>query len=74
MESLNFRKHEIIGYMYIDGKRVTYLKMGVKRKHFNDNIDPDLLEPHLNQILINFEKGEYFHKVIMGEEDFENNY
>jgi len=73
MES-NFRKREIIGFMYVDGIRVTYLKMGVKRKHYNDNLEPDQLEPHLNQILINFEKGEYFHKVIMGEEDFENNY
>lgn len=68
----NFKKKEIIGFMYIDGKRVTYLKPGVKRKHFNDDIDPDVLEPHLNQILIDYEKGEYFHKVIMGEEDFEN--
>lgn len=72
MKQSNFKNSEIIGYLYIDNIRVTYLKMGVRRRHFNDNIEVDELEPHLNQILIDYEKGEYFHKVIMGEDDFEN--
>lgn len=72
MKLNNFKESEIIGYLNIGGKRVTYLKMGVRRKHFNDHIDPEVLESHLNQELINYEKGEYFHKVIMGEEDYEN--
>lgn len=70
---MNFKESEIIGYLYIDGKKVTYLKQGVKRKRFNDSLDPEQLEPHLNQELINYQKGEYFHKVIMGKDDFENN-
>jgi hypothetical protein len=68
----NFKEKEILGYLIIDGRKVTYLKEGVKRKKFNDNLEPDQLEPHLNQELINYTKAEYFHKVVMGEDDFEN--
>lgn len=68
----NFKPEEIIGFTEIDGKRVTVLKMGVKRKRFNDDIDPNKLEGHINEVLINMEKWEWYNKVIMGEDDFEN--
>ena len=68
----NFKPEEIIGFTEIDGKRVTVLKMGVKRKRFNDDIDPNKLEGHINEVLINMEKWESYNKVIMGEDDFEN--
>jgi hypothetical protein len=68
----HFKKSEIVGYTYIDGRKVTVLKMGVKRKHYNDNIDPEVLESHFNQELKNLEKWEWYHKVILGEDDFEN--
>jgi hypothetical protein len=73
MEQSNFKPREIIGFTYIDGKRVTVLKMGVKRKRYNDDIDPNVLEPHLNQQLIDLKKWEMYHKIILGEDDFENN-
>lgn len=70
--SKHFRKSEVLGYTYIDGVKVTVLKMGVHRRHFNDHIDPNVLESHLNHELLELAKWEFYKKVIMGEEDFEN--
>ncbi len=47
-----------------------YLKEGVKRKRYNDSIDPDQLESHINYDLINFEKAEKYYKYIEGMEDY----
>lgn len=68
----NFRKDEIIGYTIIDGRKVTVLKMGVKRRRYMDDIDPDRLESHINQNLIDLEKWEMYYKLVLGEDDFEN--
>jgi hypothetical protein len=71
MES-NFKQSEVIGYTYIDGRRVTVLKPGVKRKRYFDDIDPDRLESHINEIIVNQKKWEMYYKLIIGEDDFEN--
>jgi hypothetical protein len=70
--SKHFKKHEILGYMMVDGRKVTVLRMGVTRKRYYDYIDPYTLESHINQEMINYQKAEHFHKVIMGEDDFTN--
>lgn len=67
-----FTEDEIIGFTEIDGRKVTVLKMGVKRKRFNDSIDPNTLEGHINENLIAMQKWEWYNKVIIGEDDFEN--
>lgn len=68
----NFKDREILGYTYIDGVKVTVLKMGVKRKHYNDNLEPDELEPHINQQLVDLKKWEKYYKQVVGLDDFEN--
>ncbi len=65
--SKKFKNKEIIGRLP-DGS--LYLKMGVKRKKYNDSIDPDQLESHINYDLINFEKAEKYYKYIEGMEDY----
>lgn len=73
MESKNFKAHEIIGYLTIDGRKVTYLKTGVKRqlKH-QDHLNQNAMHL-LNHQLVNFEKYKEFLSRVMGLEDFENN-
>jgi hypothetical protein len=68
MESKNFKPKEIIGRLP-DGS--LYLKMGVKRKKYNDSIDPEELESHINYDLINFQKAEKYYKYVEGAEDYE---
>lgn len=68
MESRNFKQREIKGILP-DGS--IYLKTGVKRKKYNDSIDPDELESHINYNLINFEKAEKYYKYVEGAEDYE---
>lgn len=65
-----FKEHEIIGYLYIDGKRVTYLKTGVKRNpKYNDHLEEDEMN-HINQSLIALQRyTEYLRKVV-GVDDF----
>lgn len=70
--SKNFYNNEIKGVMEIDGKRVLYIKTGVKRKHFGDDLGDGDYFKQLNQEMINYEKAEFFKKVIMGEEDYTN--
>lgn len=50
--SKHFKSHEIIGYLP-DGS--LYLKMGVTRKKYNDQLDYDDMS-QINQKLINAEK------------------
>jgi hypothetical protein len=69
--SKHFKTHEIIGYLTIDGKRVTYLKMGVVSKRYYDWVDPTTLEGHLNTELINYQRWEEYYKRIIGTDDFE---
>lgn len=70
--SKNFKEHEVLGYTYIDGKKVTVLKMGVRRKRYHEEVDPDMLESHLNQELIDLQRWENFYKRVLGLDDFEN--
>ena len=65
--SKNFKEKEIIGRLP-DGS--LYLKMGVTRKRYNDSIDPDELESHINYDLINFQKAELYYKYVEGMEDY----
>lgn len=67
-KSKNFKDHEIKGIL---PNGSIYLKMGVKRKRFNDSIDPDQLESHINYDLINFEKAEKYYKYVEGKDDYE---
>ena len=69
--SKTFYDDEIKGVMQIDGRKVIYLKPRVTRKRFYDWFDDEAFS-HINQEAINYEKAEYFKKVIMGEDDFTN--
>jgi hypothetical protein len=66
-----FKKHEVIGYLIIDGKKVTYLKMGVKRQYrYQDYISYEYID-HINHQLHRIKKyGEYLKKVV-GIDDYE---
>lgn len=70
--SKHFKPEEILGYVTIDGRKVTYLKMGVVRKKYYDWIDPTTLEGHLNKELLNYQKYEDYYKRVVGVDDFEN--
>ena len=70
--SQNFNDNQIKGVLMIDGKRVLYLKTGVKKKFYNDDLGNGEFFPQLNQDLINYEKAKEHKKAIFGEEDFEN--
>ncbi len=69
--SKNFKKEEIIGYMIINGKRVTYLKPGVKRvRRYYGEIDENIMD-HLNYNLINIKRWQEYAKKVLGIDDFE---
>jgi hypothetical protein len=70
--SQNFNDSQIRGVLEIDGKRVLYLKTGVKKKYYNDDLGDGEHFKQLNQEMINYEKAEHFKKIIMGEDDFSN--
>lgn len=73
--SKNFKDSEIKGVMYIDGKKVLYLKEGVKRRKYIEetlNVDESILETHINKQLINYQKWEKFYKRIIGVDDYSN--
>lgn len=73
MSSKHFKPEEIIGYMEIDGKRVVYLKEGVKRlRRYQDHLSSDHVY-HLNYYLINKKRYERFLKEVVGLDDHENN-
>lgn len=68
-----YKESEIRGYLTIDGRKVTYLKDGVKRQfRYINHYSSDNL-PQLNQELIDYEKWEEFYKLHLGQDDFENN-
>lgn len=68
-KSKNFKDHEIRGILP-DGS--IYLKTGVKRKNYNDSIDPNSLESHLNQELLIMKSWEDFYRKVVGVDDFSN--
>lgn len=73
--SKNFKDSEIKGVMYIDGKKVLYLKEGVKRRRYIEDtigVDESILESHLNTQLLNYQKWEKFYKRIIGVDDYAN--
>jgi hypothetical protein len=67
-----FKEHEILGYLTIDDRKVTYLKMGVKRQpRYQDHLQYNYAN-HLNYQLLRIKQfGEYLKKVV-GIDDFEN--
>ena len=71
--SKNFRDDEIIGILDIEGKKVLYLKTGVKRRKFNDDLGDGEHFEQLNQILIANELREKVMKVLYGGDDFDDN-
>lgn len=68
---MNFKKEDIKGYTMIDGRKVTVLKEGVRCKNLNLIQDPNKLEQHINQELIDYTSYEYFYKVILGLDNWE---
>lgn len=72
--SKHFKDHEIKGISYENGKKVIHLKEGVKRKKFKEDLwnTEEVLDSQLNRELINYQKWEKFYKVVMGEDDYEN--
>lgn len=52
--SKNFKPEEIIGYLNIDGKTVTYLKQGVKRNpHYDKPLEEEDFEDVNTRLWIN---------------------
>ena len=70
--SKHFKKEEIKGYIMIDGKKVTYLKTGVKCLKFNDDLGTGEHFEQLNQEIINHERRELALKILFGGDDFED--
>ncbi len=68
--SKNFKPEEVIGYLTIDGKQVTYLKMGVKRNPKYESLDYDHTI-QLNQALVWIKRWEEYYKKVVGIDDFE---
>lgn len=60
---------EIVGK---DKKGVIHLKPGITRKFYNDSIDPNKLESHINYELIAAQKAEEYYKKVYGLDDFSN--
>lgn len=67
-----FKKEDIIGYIMIDGRKVTYLKEGIRTKQLEPIQDPDKLECHINEELVNYERYESFYRDILGLQDWSN--
>ena len=72
--SKNWYDHEIKGIMWVDGKKVIYLKSNVKRLwRFNDYLVENQID-HINKQRIHQDKiEEYYTKVIGSENYLENN-
>lgn len=72
--SKEFKDHEIKGVYYENGKKVIYLKEGVKRKKFKEDLwnTEEILDSQLNKELIHYQKWERFYQIVMGEDDYEN--
>lgn len=68
-----FTKDEIIGYVTIDGRKVTYLKPHVKRlKRYPETMHEDYIE-HIDQNLIFLDRFSRYLKEVVGVDDFEDN-
>lgn len=70
--SKNFKDSEIKGVMYIDGKKVIYLKEGVKRRFYHGDLPTWYMEhpSHINHLLLFFKKYEDTMKMLYGGDDF----
>lgn len=69
----NFTEDEIIGFLEIDGKRVTYLKPHVKRlSRYPETLHEDQMD-HLNQPLIGLQRYAKYLKEVVGLDDFQDN-
>lgn len=70
--SKNFKDSEIKGVTYIDGKKVIYLKEGVKRRFYASDLSPRQMEhpSHINHILIFLSRYEEAMRVMYGGDDF----
>lgn len=72
--SKNFKDSQIKGVLTINGRKVLYLKDGVKKKWYPEDIDnPSIyrLESHINKELISYQSQIKFMEV-MGIESWEN--
>lgn len=72
--SKNFRDSQIKGVLTIDGRKVLYLKDGVKKKWYAEDVNnPSVykLESHLNHELISYQSRKKFMEV-MGFEDWDS--
>ena len=70
--SKHFFDHEIKGVMYIDGRKVIYLKPHVKRLwKYSDHLLENNMD-HINKNLLNQKNLELYMKYIVGQDDFEN--
>lgn len=73
MESKIFKPEEIRGYIEIDGRKVVYLKTGVKRLHkYQDHLNEDY-PTHLNQQIIFLQRYAEYLKKVVGLDDFDDN-
>lgn len=70
--SKNFKDSEIKGVMYIEGKKVLYLKEGVKRRFYKNDLPRWAMEnpSHINHLLVFFKKYEDTIKMLYGGDDF----
>ncbi len=73
MKKSEFKPHEVIGYLEIDGRRVTYLKPGVKRLRRYPVTASDDYARHINQELVYFERWQKFAKSVLGIDNFDIN-
>jgi hypothetical protein len=69
--SKNFKPEEIKGYLEIDGKQVVYLKTGVKRLKYNDDLGVGDHFEQMNQTMISNELREKVIKLLYGGDDFD---
>jgi len=67
-----FKPEEIIGFLEIDGKRVTYLKPHVKRLSRYPETEHEDVMNQLNQPLIGLQKYADYLKKVVGLDDFED--
>lgn len=71
--SKNFKEHEVIGYLMVDGRKTVYLKMGVKRNYkYNDHLDDNEMD-HINKSLVILSRYTEYLKKVVGLDDFDNN-
>lgn len=70
--SKNFYDDEIKGVMEVDGKKVIYLKEGVKRRKYAGDLPTWYLEHplHINHLLIYLSRYEEAMRLLYGGDDF----